>query len=71
MGSGGAALGFQSTGAVVVEHRLRYPMACGILPDQALNPCPHSWYRIRKHKAKKREKTRSGVLASEGPLKDL
>lgn len=29
---------------------------------------PHSWYKIRrKSRAKKREKTRSGVLASEGP----
>ena len=30
------------TSAVVV-HRLSFLMACGIFPDQGLNPCPLRW----------------------------
>ena len=29
-----------STGSVVVVHRLSCSVACGIFPDQGLNPCP-------------------------------
>ena len=28
---------------VVVAHGLSCPMACGIFPDQGLNPCPLHW----------------------------
>ena len=44
--------GFSSCGSVVVTHRLwntvvacglKYPSACGIFPDQGLNPCPLLW----------------------------
>ena len=31
------------TGSVVVVHGLSRPMACGIFPDQGLNPCPLYW----------------------------
>ena len=37
------ARGFQSTGSVVVAHGLSCSMACGIFPDQGLNPCPLHW----------------------------
>ena len=30
-------------GSVVVAHRLSCPTACGIFPDQGLNPCPLHW----------------------------
>ena len=34
-------------GSVVVVHGLSCPMACGIFPDQGLNPCPLQWeYRV-------------------------
>lgn len=29
--------------SVVVVHRLSFPMACGIFPDQGLKPCPLHW----------------------------
>ena len=35
--------GSRRTGSVVVVHRLSRPMACGIFPDQGLNPCPLHW----------------------------
>ena len=38
-----ADLGPQSAGSVVVTHRLSYPLACGIFPDQGLNPGPLHW----------------------------
>ena len=48
MGSG--CTGFSSCGSwalepgsVVVAHRLSCSMACGIFPDQGLNPCPLHW----------------------------
>ena len=37
------ACGLQSTGSVVVAHRLSCFVACGILPDQGSNPCPLHW----------------------------
>ena len=33
----------QSTGSVVVAHRLRCPAVCGIFPDRGLNLCPLHW----------------------------
>ena len=30
-------------GSVIVAHRPSYSMACGIFPDQGLNPCPLHW----------------------------
>ena len=42
-GSVVVARGLQSTGSVVVVHRLSCSMACGIFPDQGLNPCPLHW----------------------------
>ena len=35
------ALGYM--GSVVVAHRLSCPTACGIFPDQVLNPCLLHW----------------------------
>ena len=32
-----------SVGSVVVTHRLSCPLACGIVLDQGLNPCPLHW----------------------------
>ena len=40
VGSVAVARGLQSTGSVVVAHRLSWSVACGILPDQGWNPCP-------------------------------
>ena len=39
-GSVVVARGLQSAGSVVVAHRLSCSTACGIFPDQGLNPCP-------------------------------
>ena len=39
-GSVVVARGLQSAGSVVVEHRLSCSTACGIFPDQGLNPRP-------------------------------
>ena len=33
----------QSTGSVVVAHRLSCSSACGVFPDQGLNPCVLHW----------------------------
>ena len=33
----------RSNGAVVMVHGLSCPVACGIFPDQDLNPCPLHW----------------------------
>ena len=33
----------ECAGSVVVEHGLRCPKACGILPNQGLNSCPLNW----------------------------
>ena len=30
-------------GSAVVAYESSYPMACGIFPDQASNPCPLLW----------------------------
>ena len=38
---GARALGAQAS--VVVAHRLSCSAACGIFPDQGLNPCPLHW----------------------------
>ena len=38
-----AVLRLSTTGPVVVAHRLSYPEACGIYPDQGSNPCPLHW----------------------------
>ena len=35
--------GSRCAGSVVVAHRLSCSAACGILPDQGLNPCPLHW----------------------------
>ena len=43
MGSGVAAPGLQSTGLVTVAHGCRCSMACGLFPDQGLNPCLPHW----------------------------
>ena len=32
-----------STGSVAAAHRLSFPMACAIFPDQGSNPCPWHW----------------------------
>ena len=37
------AHGLQSAGSVVVAHGLSCSAACGIVPDQGLNPCPLQW----------------------------
>ena len=37
------ARGLWSTGSVVVAHGLSCSAACGIFPDQGLNPCPLHW----------------------------
>ena len=37
------ARGLKSAGSVVVAHRLSCSAACGIFPDQGLNPCPLHW----------------------------
>ena len=37
------ACGLQSTGSVVVAHRLSCSVVCGIFLDQGLNPCPLHW----------------------------
>ena len=36
-------LSLLSTGSAVVEHGLSCPAACGIFPDQALNPHALNW----------------------------
>ena len=38
-----AARRLQSAGSVVVAHGLSCSVACGIFPDQVLNPCPKNW----------------------------
>ena len=35
--------GSRSAGSVVVAHGLSCSAACGIFPDQGLNPCPLHW----------------------------
>ena len=35
--------GSRVLGSVVVAHGLSCPSACGIFPDQGLNPCPLHW----------------------------
>ena len=35
--------GSRRAGSVVVAHRPSFSAACGILPDQGLNPCPLHW----------------------------
>ena len=42
------ACGLQSAGSVVVVHRLSCSVACGIFPDQGLNPCPLHWQEDSK-----------------------
>ena len=37
------ACGLQSAGSVVVACGLSWSAACGIFPDQGLNPCPLHW----------------------------
>ena len=37
------AHGLWSAGSVLVAHGLSYSAACGIFPDQGLNPCPLHW----------------------------
>ena len=43
VGSVVVAHGLQSAGSVFVVHGLSCSMACGIFPDQGLNPCPLRW----------------------------
>ena len=43
------ALGLQRTGSIVVVHGLSHPVACGIFPDQGLNPCPCIGRQILYH----------------------
>ena len=43
---GAQALG--STSSVVEAHRLSCPAACGIFPDQGLNPCPLQWETLNR-----------------------
>ena len=38
------AHGLWSAGSVVVAHGLSCSAACGIFPDQGLNPCPLHWH---------------------------
>ena len=33
-----------------MAHRLICPAACGVLPDQGLNPCPPPWQAILNHR---------------------
>ena len=42
-GSVVVALRFKSTGSIVVVHGLSCLEACGIFPDQGLNPCLPHW----------------------------
>ena len=42
-GSGVVTPWFLSTGSMVVAHGLSCSMACGISPDQGLNPCLLHW----------------------------
>ena len=35
--------GSRRAGSVIVAHGLSYSAACGIFPDQGLNPCPLHW----------------------------
>ena len=42
-GSVVVARGLQSSGSAVVAHGLSCSVACGIFPDQGLNPCPLHW----------------------------
>ena len=37
------ACGLWSTGSIVVVHRFSCSVACGIFPDQGLNPCLLLW----------------------------
>ena len=37
------------TSSVVATHGLSCPGACGIFPDQGLNPCPLQWQGILNH----------------------
>ena len=37
------AHGLKRAGSVVVAHRLTCPTACGIFPEQGLNPYPLHW----------------------------
>ena len=39
-GTGSRAHGLWSLGSVNVMHGFSCPVACGIFPDQGLNPCP-------------------------------
>ena len=42
-GSVAAACRFYSVGSGAVAHRLSCSTACGVLPNQVLNPCPLHW----------------------------
>ena len=46
LGSIVAVPGPQSTGSTVVGHRLSCSEACGIFPDQGLNPCLLHWQAV-------------------------
>jgi len=37
------SIGSRVRGSVLVTHRLRCPVACGIFSHQGLNPCPLHW----------------------------
>ena len=39
----GVGRGSRCTGSVVAGHECSCPVACGIFPDQASNPCPLPW----------------------------
>ena len=41
--TGSRPAGFSSCGSWALERRLSCSMACGIFPDQGLNPCPLHW----------------------------
>ena len=43
VGSAVAAPALSSTGSTAVAHRFSYSVACGIFPDQGLNPCLLHW----------------------------
>ena len=51
MGSAAAAPGLWSTGLVAVARGLGCSVACGIFPDQGLNPCLLHWRRTLSQRA--------------------
>ena len=60
------AHGLQSTGSIVVAHRLSCSKACGIFPDQGSNPCLLHW-QILNHWTTN-EVPRTGIFKNKDTL---